>query len=147
MDRSILTLILLILISAGTLYIVVTKKKALEPLTKRCLKGCSPATTITKNCQYFPQPNGKNVYSCPQECHSLNTHRKKNTCARNTDCKYCNKQLLYPNGQPANNAPSPSPTPSSPYTVVPSTPSSHLGAASSKISSLCPASTIVIFNG
>ena len=138
-----------------TLTITVNKKgvididtvKGCTEGTKRCLKGCSPATTITKNCQYFPQPNGKNVYSCPQECHSLNRSGGRNTCASNTDCKYCNKQLLNPNGQPANNAPSPSPSPSSPYTVVPSTPSSHLGAASSKISSLCPASTIVIFNG
>ena len=67
MDRCILTLVLLILISSGTIYILThnKKKKTLESFSKSCLRGCKPATAISGNCRILPQPNGKNMYSCP----------------------------------------------------------------------------------
>ena len=57
MDRYILTLILLILIACGTLYIVTRQKNTLESFSHSCLRGCKPATAITGNCNILPQPN------------------------------------------------------------------------------------------
>ncbi len=176
MDRCILTLILLILIASGTLYIITHKKNTLESFSKSCLRGCKPATAITGNCRILPQPNGKNIYSCPQECHSLNLSGRQDTCTNDTDCKYCGPTTMYANG--GNNNPNTPPTgppvgppvgppppprhpPSYPPVgppigppgsvpggkMVPSLPSSHfLPKKMNKQSSLCPASTIVIFN-
>ena len=159
MDRCILTLVLLILIASGTLYILThnKKKKTLESYANQCLKGCQAATAITGNCRFLPQPNGKNIYSCPQECHSLNINREKNTCTYDTDCKYCNKTTLYPNGHPTNpNTPTPALGPGGtkrPPFVGPgglppiNIPSSPFGPGkTNKNLSLCPASTIDIFN-
>ena len=159
MNRCILTLILLILISAGTLYILGHKKKTLEPLTGKCLKGCMPATAITGNCRFLPQPNGKNIYSCPQECVAAakadTSRAPTGICNYDTDCKYCNKTTLYPDGRPTQRRLGPGglpPRPPSPW-VGPgglppiNIPSSPFGPGkTNKNVSLCPASTVVIFN-
>ena len=187
MDRCILTLVLLILIASGTLYILThnKKKKTLESYANQCLKGCQAATAITGNCRFLPQPNGKNIYSCPQECHSLNLSGRQDTCTYDDDCKNCNKTTLYPNGRPTNpNTPPTKPPvgppvgpptrppvgpptrppvgpPTSPPVgppvgppgsvpggkMAPSLPTSPFSPTKmNKQSSLCPASTIVIFN-
>ena len=172
MDRYILTLILLILIACGTLYIVTRQKNTLESFSHSCLRGCKPATAITGNCNILPQPNGKNIYSCPQECHSLNLSGRQDTCTYDTDCKYCGQTTMYANG--GNNNPNTPPTgppfgpppprkhrPSYPPVrppygppgsvpggkMVPSLPASRFSPKKmNKNASLCPASTIVIFN-
>ena len=174
MDRCILTLVLLILIASGTLYILThnKKKKTLESYANQCLKGCQAATAITGNCRFLPQPNGKNIYSCPQECHSLNLSGRQDTCTYDTDCKYCGQTTMYANGGNNNpNTPPPGPPfgpppprkhrPSYPPVrppygppgsvpggkMVPSLPASRFSPKKmNKNASLCPASTIVIFN-
>ena len=151
MDRCILTLVLLILIASGTLYIITHKKNTLEPFSSSCLRGCESATAITDKCRFLPQPNGKNIYSCPQECHALNIMRRRDTCSYDSDCKNCNKTTLYPNGRPTNpNGPPAGPPSRVPATnMVPSSPSPYYNFSTGKVnknSSLCPASTIVIFN-
>ena len=153
MDRCILTLILLILISSGTLYIITHKKNTLESFSKSCLRGCKPATAITGNCRILPQPNGKNIYSCPQECHSLNLSGRQDTCTNDPDCKYCGPTTMYPNGGNNNpNTPPAGPPVGPPGRVpggrmAPSIPISPFSTTkTNKQSSLCPASTIVIFN-
>jgi len=149
MDRCILTLILLILIASGTLYIITHKKNTLESFSKSCLRGCKPATAITGNCRILPQPNGKNMYSCPQECPGGGSSGGSDTCRYDTDCKYCGPTTMYPNGGNSNpNNPPTGPPGSVPGgKMVPSLPSSHfLPKKMNKQSSLCPASTIVIFN-
>jgi len=166
MDRYILSLVLLILIAAGILYIFSRKiKEPLDTLSNKCLKGCQPATVVTGNCQPYGKVNNKLIHSCPQECITENLNRLPYTCSYDGDCKFCKRSLLYSNGRPyypngnggypPNGPPSvpgsrgvpPSAVPASPGTPPSSinlptaafSPTKNNGA-----SDLCPASTIII---
>ena len=158
MDRYILTLVLLILIAAGILYIISHKvKEPLDTLSNRCLKGCQPATVVTGNCELYGKVNNKLIHSCPQECLTENLNRLPYTCSYDGDCKFCKRSLLYSNGRPyyPNGTPSvpgsrgvpPSAVPASPGTPpsainLPASPFSPTKTNGS--SDLCPASTIII---